>query len=134
MNWSWRGVAAVAMAIGGAIAWSLWRPAWPQLAYGWLGQELPWLARLLARWESLFALAFCWMLIREPRCGPGLLACWGVYTVITLTELGVGWLVGGLLAVLAGVALAARPWPNRAIMARCAALAGLFLAVDAVAG
>ena len=133
MSMSRCGLGAVMLAMVSAAAWSLWRPASPNVVRGWLGQEIPWFERLLDTWEALLALAFWWVALRE-RCAPGLLILWGLYAVPTLLELSMGWFLGASLALLTAVALVARPWPNRTIMARCAALAGLAIAVDAVAG
>jgi hypothetical protein len=71
--------------------------------------------------------------LREPRCHPGIFVCWGLYTVIVLLELSMGWFLGGVLALLTAVALVARPWPNRAIIGRCAGLAVLAVGIDAIA-
>lgn len=134
MSASWRGLAVLAVAVAGGIGWFLWRPVWPQVVRDWLAREIPWLAQLLGSWEAIFAFVGCWMMIREPRCSPGALALWGLYTVLVLLELSMGWFLGASLALLTAVALAARPWPNRTIMARCAVLAGLAVGIDAVVG
>lgn len=134
MSASWRGLAVLAVAVAGGIGWFLWRPVWPQVVRDWLAREIPWLAQLLGSWEAIFAFVGCWMMIREPRCSPGALALWGLYTVLVLLELSMGWFLGASLALLTAVALVARPWPNRTIMARCAVLAGLAVGIDAVVG
>lgn len=133
MSTSRRGLAIVVVAIVAGVAWGLWRPLWPSAVRDWLAQDIPWLARLLGSWEAILALAGYWVFLRDPRCGPGVLACWSLFAVITLFELHMGWILALALAVLAAVALMARPWPNRTIMARCAALAGLAVAIEAVA-
>jgi hypothetical protein len=133
MTASWPRLGVVAVAMAGWIAWFVWRPVWPQVVGHWLAREIPWVAQLLGSWEAIFAFAGCWTLIRDPRCGRAL-ALWSVYTVLVLFELSMGWFLGASLALLTTVALAARPWPNRVIMARCAALAGLAVGIDAVAG
>lgn len=127
-------LAIATVALAAAAGWALWQPVWAAGASNWLALELPWLARLLDTWEALLALAVWWVALREPRCGPGLLILWGLYAVPTLLELSMGWFLGASLALLTTVVLVARPWPNRTIMARCAALAGLAIALDAVAG
>ncbi len=127
-------VGALAVALTAAAAWALWRPLSFDGARASLVQDLPWFARLLERWEAILVFTFWWLLLREPRCGPGILALWGLYSVLTLSELSMGWFLGGSLALLTAGALVARPWPNRTIMARCAALAAFATGVDALAG
>lgn len=134
MNMFRRGQGLLALAMVSVVGWALWRPAWPNLVRDWIGQQIPWLARLLDTWEALFALAFWWMVLREPRWGPGVLILWALYAVPTLLELDLSWFLGGSLALLSAVALVARPWPNRTIMARCAGLAALAVGADAIAG
>lgn len=127
------GLVMLAMLVG-AIAWSFWRPSWAEVAEAWLTQEIPWLARLLGAHSALLACATCWAVLREPRCGPDVLVLCAFGALVTLLELRPGLLLGLALALLATVALVARPWPNRAIMARCMALAGFAVGVGAVAG
>lgn len=133
MSISQRRLAMMAVLIPTGVAWGLWRPTWPNATRDWLAQEIPWLARLFETWQALVVFVFWWLVLREPRCHPGVLVLWGLYTVLTLLELSMGWFLGGSLALLAAVALVARPWPNRAIMARCAALAAFAVGVDAIA-
>ena len=122
------------MAIGaGVFGWYLLQLDWAKTARDWLEQEQPWLARLLDTHQALLGFAVCWAALREPRSSPALLALSVFYTLLTVIELRVSLLLGLLLAFLAAVAMVARPWPNRRIMARCMALAGLAIGIDAVA-
>ena len=120
-----------AMALGVAVAWWL---GWLGLAHAWAAREEPWLARLFDAHTALIMFALCWMVCRDTRRHPRDVALMVVFAAMSLVQLRLTLFLGASLQLLAVIALMARPWPNRAIMARCMALGGLAVGINAAVG
>ena len=118
----------------GSIIVVLARSTWGEDAYAWIAREQAWLARLIDRYQILLWLPLCWLLLREPQSGSAPLLLCHATMLLMLLELSMGWFLGVSLGLLVAVGLVARPWPNRAIMAHCVALAGLAIVIDTVIG
>lgn len=125
-------IAGVTVALLGLVAYMLSQPHGVEGAHAWLARDVPWLARLLDRYPVLVNLGTCWMLWRESRTPPAPLVLLHFAVALQVLKLPMNLFLGSLLALLTAVALVARPWPNRMIMGRCVALAGLGVVLDAV--
>ena len=130
-------IAAVTVALLGMIAYMLSQPHGVAGTPAGLAHDLPWLARLLDRYPVLINLATCWLLWCDPqipraRLVAPLALCHFAGALLVL-QLPLNLVLGSLLALLTAVALVARPRPNRVIIGRCIVLAGLAIAIDAVA-
>ena len=117
----------------GALAWGVSQTQGAAGAREWLVQHA-WLGRLLSAHRALLAVGAAWAVLREPYCPTGPTVLCGLLVVASVLELKVGLALGLTLAVLAGVALAAKPWPNQVIARRCLALGGFAIAVSMVYG
>jgi hypothetical protein len=106
---------------------------WGDAVRGWL-LAYPAVQRLFTARLALISLAATWAAVREPRAGALVPLCLCLVTTWNLLELRMGALLGSVLLVLGGIAMSARPWPNRVIMARCVAIAGLAVAIWTAAG
>ena len=130
-------IAAATVALLGMIAYMLSQPHGVEGAHAWLAHDLPWLARLLDRYPALLNLATCWLLWRDPRipraCLVAPLVLCHFAGALLLLQLPMNLFLGLLLALLAAVALVARPRPNHVIIGRCIVLGGLAIAIDALA-
>lgn len=117
---------------GLAVLIALWLGAshlWGDSIAAWLSHH-PRLTRVVGATQTLISLAATWAALREPKTGALLPWCLGLLAAWNLLELPLDALAGSVLLLLGVVALAARPWPNRAIMAHCIAIAGLTVLIS----
>jgi hypothetical protein len=96
--------------------------------------DYPALTRLFSASSALVALTAASVAVRDPKTGTVLSLCLGALAIWFVLELPMGALLGAVLLTLAAVALFARPWPNRIVMSRCIALAGIAVAVASALG
>jgi len=128
--WCYR-LLALALVVGCFVVWWL---GWAGIAYAWLAREQPWLARVVDAYPAIATVAMGWFVCRDTRRHPRDVALMVLFAAMSLVQLRMTLFLGASLQLLAVVALMARPWPNRAIMARCMALGAVAVGINAAVG